>query len=92
MVLRLWEVQMRRDPQSDKLDLETYGDIHKQEMHLFLTQSGANIRETYFINSAKLSDNFGNVNVNAALFLRDMVVYKELSSAIKMGDVGRIKE
>ncbi|KAI7826126.1 hypothetical protein BC939DRAFT_447007 [Gamsiella multidivaricata] len=35
---------------------------------------------------------FGNANANAALFLRDMMVYMELGAAIKVGDVGRILE
>ncbi|KAF9895998.1 hypothetical protein BX616_008371, partial [Lobosporangium transversale] len=34
----------------------------------------------------------GTVSMNAALFIRDMLIYIELSSAIKAGDTGRIHE
>jgi hypothetical protein len=33
-----------------------------------------------------------NSSRNAALFLRDMILYMELSSAIKIGDIGRIEK
>ncbi|KAF9117910.1 hypothetical protein BGW39_001672 [Mortierella sp. 14UC] len=34
----------------------------------------------------------GTANTNAMLFIRDMLVYLELTAAIKCGDVGRIEE
>ncbi|KAF8928269.1 hypothetical protein BGZ52_003508 [Haplosporangium bisporale] len=48
------------------------------------------ICDTYFRNTEILMTQFNNVDVNAAIFIRDMMVYMELSSSIKAGDVGRI--
>lgn len=48
------------------------------------------IMERYF--DASLDEFNGTASQNASLFLRDMLFYIELCSAIKAGDVGRIKE
>ncbi|KAI9241686.1 MAG: hypothetical protein BYD32DRAFT_457684 [Podila humilis] len=48
------------------------------------------ICDTYFRNTEILMTQFNNVDVNAAIFIRDMMVYMELSSSIKAGDVGHI--
>ncbi|KAG0200566.1 hypothetical protein BGX28_006417, partial [Mortierella sp. GBA30] len=49
------------------------------------------IHEKYFTDSATMSKTFGSANVNAALFIRDMVIYKDFCRAIKAGDIGRIQ-
>ncbi|KAG0010672.1 hypothetical protein BGZ82_003329, partial [Podila clonocystis] len=48
------------------------------------------ICDTYIRNTEVLMERFNNVDVNAAIFIRDMMVYMELNSSIKAGDVGRI--
>ncbi|KAF9313771.1 hypothetical protein BG003_004855 [Podila horticola] len=48
------------------------------------------ICDTYLRNTEVLMEQFNNVDVNAAIFIRDMMVYMELNSSIKAGDVGRI--
>ncbi|KAI8354355.1 hypothetical protein B0O80DRAFT_498363 [Mortierella sp. GBAus27b] len=48
--------------------------------------------EATFVNSKKLAEKYRTTTVNAALFLRDMVIYLELCASIKSGDIKRIEE
>ena len=45
-----------------------------------------------YLKSVKLRNMENQQSINAALFIRDMLFYIELGSAIKAGDVGRIEE
>ncbi|KAG0356041.1 hypothetical protein BGX24_006504, partial [Mortierella sp. AD032] len=82
-VLRLWEVSMTAE---EKRNLEEYSDnmafsncINKKVMEIVDRDlTATNIENT----SSR----------NATLFLRDMILYMELSSAIKIGDIGRIEK
>lgn len=83
MVLRLWEVSMGAE---EMQSLENYSDnaafsdcINEKVMEIIDRDINApNIENT----SSR----------NATLFLRDMIMYMELSSAIKIGDIGRIEK
>ncbi|KAF9307521.1 hypothetical protein BG003_000653 [Podila horticola] len=104
MVLRIWEVEMQRDPEwHEPCKLETYWTppahltgVERQRHEIWMDNTARATATTlcnkYATNSDTLQHQYGNTDVNAALFLRDMVIYKELSAAIKMGDVGRIEK
>ncbi|KAF9137473.1 hypothetical protein BGX30_010186 [Mortierella sp. GBA39] len=49
------------------------------------------IRTQYLVRPEANRKTYGNANTNAALFIRDILVYIELGDAIKQGDVGRIE-
>ncbi|KAG0195881.1 hypothetical protein BGX28_000430, partial [Mortierella sp. GBA30] len=91
MVRRLWEVELGCE------SLEKYRELHlatqkPADAHAFLVNKAKSIQDKYFVNSDLLKERFANANVNAALFMRDMLVYMELCDAIKIGDVGRVQE
>lgn len=50
------------------------------------------IIDEYLRNVNDPTKNLNDLDINAALFIRDMIYYKELSGAIKSGDVGRLEE
>ncbi|KAF9098729.1 hypothetical protein BGX29_007465 [Mortierella sp. GBA35] len=51
-----------------------------------------NLVNSSLSNSAALSQTHSITNTNALLFLKDMVVYIEFCTAIKLGDIGRIEQ
>ncbi|KAG0196083.1 hypothetical protein BGX28_000146 [Mortierella sp. GBA30] len=48
--------------------------------------------QKYLIDQQGNPGRLGNANANAAMFLRDMMVYMEMDAAIKVGDIGRVLE
>ncbi|KAG9063272.1 hypothetical protein KI688_004876 [Linnemannia hyalina] len=97
MVRRMWLVELDRK-RLDTLEDDVSGfwagvDCYLMEdrqwfiNHVLMTKARA-IRDKYLANSATLSQTLGTANINAALFVRDMVAYMELSAAIKAGDIG----
>jgi hypothetical protein len=50
------------------------------------------ILEQYLTAASNLLNNRNQQSINAAMFIRDMLLYIELGSAIKAGDIGRIEE
>ncbi|KAG9069636.1 hypothetical protein KI688_010540 [Linnemannia hyalina] len=97
MVRRMWLVELDRK-RLDTLENDVSGfwagvDCYLMEdrqwfiNHVLMTKARA-IRDKYLANSATLSQTLGTANINAALFVRDMVAYMELSAAIKAGDIG----
>ncbi|KAG0349917.1 hypothetical protein BGZ54_004123 [Gamsiella multidivaricata] len=86
IVLRLWEIEMGHD------DIESFAfEGSADELKDFVDRKVTIILERYFT-TVNLDQLNGTASRNAALFLRDMMVYMELSSAIKCGDIGRIEE
>ncbi|KAF9275432.1 hypothetical protein BGZ74_004019 [Mortierella antarctica] len=86
MVLSIWEEEL------DCKNLATFTQGHDADtLHDHINKSSDNIIEN-FLTSKGQSERNGPGSVNAALFLRDMLFYLELSSAIKAGDIGRILE
>ncbi|KAG0217743.1 hypothetical protein BGX33_009751 [Mortierella sp. NVP41] len=51
-----------------------------------------NLVNSSLSNSAALSQTHSITNTNALLFLKEMVVYIEFCTAIKLGDIGRIEQ
>lgn len=82
MVNQLWRVKARayqRDHGSLLSD-DTFG----QEINITINKLLAS--------SETLFSKFSMINANAIMFIQDMVVYIEFCTAIKVGDVGCIKE
>ncbi|KAF9080959.1 hypothetical protein BGX29_004873, partial [Mortierella sp. GBA35] len=89
MVLRIWREELGVD--SSKT-LDTWGANQDTTTMLNEVSTTAEaIRARYLVRPELTRKAYGNANTNAALFIRDMLVYIELSDAIKQGDVGRIK-
>ncbi|KAG0361113.1 hypothetical protein BGX24_005428 [Mortierella sp. AD032] len=87
MVLRLWQVGLG----TERLELFAEELGHTDLKNLIATRLES-IDKHYLVNSHQLSNNLGSADVNAALFLRDMMVYMDLGDAIKAGDIGRLEE
>lgn len=85
MVVRLWQVEL------GTTDLEPFLTKLNPDDNLFTTRLSS-ICDMISSNSTQLANRFSNVNVNAALFLRDMMVYMHLCDVIKAGDIGRLEE
>jgi hypothetical protein len=94
MIRRVWQVELGTDDFDDYASKKT-PDYRLRAVMLLKSEK---IREKYLTNSDELKQRFttdANCNyasVNAALFIRDMIFYLELCTAIKFGDVGRIME
>lgn len=87
MVLRLWQVELGAE------QLEPFGrKLDHHELNNLITTKLDSINNLYLVNSQQLSDTLGSADVNAALFLRDMMVYLDLCDAIRAGDIGRLEE
>lgn len=85
MALRAWEIVLECD------DLETLSSRDPDAMCSDITSKVNNLIDQYLV-TTNLAQLNGTASTNAALFLRDMLIYLELSSAIKAGDIGRIRE
>ncbi|KAK3827116.1 MAG: hypothetical protein JOS17DRAFT_791887 [Linnemannia elongata] len=89
MVLRLWKEELKID--SSKT-LDALGENQDTTTMLNQVSTAAEaIRARYLVRPEANRKAYGNANTNAALFIRDMLVYIELGDAIKQGDVGRIE-
>lgn len=88
-VLRLW----REELGVDSLEaLDALGTNQDETTMLSQVSTAAEaIRARYLVRPEANRKAYGNANTNAALFIRDMLVYIELGDAIKQGDVGRIE-
>ncbi|KAG0012513.1 hypothetical protein BGZ82_002575, partial [Podila clonocystis] len=86
MVLRVWEIVLETD------DLDTLAwELGAAGISHMTALNVDTILDRYL--NISDSERFGSMaSRNAALFIRDMLLYVELSSAIKMGDIGRIEE
>ncbi|KAK3843879.1 MAG: LOW QUALITY PROTEIN: hypothetical protein J3R72DRAFT_440193, partial [Linnemannia gamsii] len=89
MVLRLWQEELGFDS-SETLDELGANQDATTMLNQVCTAAEA-IRTRYIIRPEANRKAHGNANTNAALFIRDMLVYIELGDAIKQGDVGRIE-
>ncbi|KAG0260904.1 hypothetical protein BGZ95_004331 [Linnemannia exigua] len=89
MVLRLWQEELGIDS-SETLDELGASQDATTMLNQVCTTADA-IRTRYLIRPEANRKAYGNANTNAALFIRDMLVYIELGDAIKQGDVGRIE-
>lgn len=87
MVLWLWQVELGAE------QLEPFGrKLDHHELNNLITTKLDSINNLYLVNSQQLSNTLGSANVNAALFLRDMMVYLDLCDAIRAGDIRRLEE
>ncbi|KAF9941102.1 hypothetical protein BGZ65_005218 [Modicella reniformis] len=87
MVLRLWEQYLITE------NLNNFGKQHSDaDLNDMVSSKAELIRHAYLVESGELRKKHHTVKANAALFIRDMVLFIELSNAIKIGDVGRIEE
>jgi len=96
MVRRIWLVMMGKTDSTSGLGegLEEMrrdlGDDGSQVQERLIIMAKA-IYDTYFVRHSVLLDTLCPADVNAALFIRDMVVYLELCAAIKHGDIKRLQ-
>ncbi|KAG0316399.1 hypothetical protein BG000_004876, partial [Podila horticola] len=82
-VLRLWEVSMgAEEMQTPEIysDNVAFSNLVNEKVMEIVDQN---------INAPNIESTSSR---NARLFLRDMILYMELSSAIKIGDIGRIEK
>ncbi|KAF8914559.1 hypothetical protein BGZ58_005699, partial [Dissophora ornata] len=86
MVVRMWEEVLEAgnlDGPSEGLDQPAKDNLINSKIQL--------IMERYFSESTR--EDLNSVSSrNAALFVKDALIYIELAAAIKIGDVGRIEE
>ncbi|KAG0041231.1 hypothetical protein BGZ83_002139 [Gryganskiella cystojenkinii] len=85
MVLLLWETELNTENLSAKVSSQppkSTEDI-KDKVDGILKQ---------YLTTSNLHNIANQQSINAALFIRDMLLYIELGSAIKAGDIGRIEE
>ncbi|KAG0308049.1 hypothetical protein BGZ99_001291 [Dissophora globulifera] len=84
LLQQAWEIELQCD------DLENFGkDLSEIELNDITKSAGHAILMRYFV--ADIETINGTISRNAALFLRDAMLFFELSSAIKVGDVGRLE-
>ncbi|ORY95118.1 hypothetical protein BCR41DRAFT_295371, partial [Lobosporangium transversale] len=91
MVRRLWEVEFGleiSDMRAYECGLESHGRSGNGRVQMF-ERVNAVVQKCLRNASRVVMEN--NANANAVLFLRDTLAYIELGTAIKVGDVGRIK-
>ncbi|KAF9016871.1 hypothetical protein BGZ52_005527, partial [Haplosporangium bisporale] len=89
MVLRLWKEELGIDSSKTLDELGANQDTTTMLNQVFTAAEA--IRARYLVRPEANRKAYGNANTNAALFIRDMLVYIELGDAIKQGDVGRIE-
>jgi hypothetical protein len=85
MVLLIWEIELKTDEACTKVSVQPplSSRVIEDKVEVILKQ--------YL--STRNNRNIGNQqSINATLFIRDMLLYIELGSAIKAGDIGRIEE
>ncbi|KFH61866.1 hypothetical protein MVEG_12295 [Podila verticillata NRRL 6337] len=84
LVIKIWQEEIGHK------DLTLFAEQHSEDtLPSLINHIAGNIISGYFT-TQNLSKLNGDGSRNAALFLRDMMFYLELSSAIKSGDIGRI--
>ncbi|KAG0196116.1 hypothetical protein BGX28_010543 [Mortierella sp. GBA30] len=88
MVMRIFEVEL----ELGEVKLESFGmqDNFKRDKRILAAIEI--IRKKYLSDLDGLASRLGIMNANAALFLRDMMLYMEFGAAIKVADIGRILE
>ncbi|KAI1287526.1 hypothetical protein EDD11_010341 [Mortierella claussenii] len=82
-VLRLWDVSMEAE------DLRKLAECGDDTVFSDLVMAGVEKLVKQHLDPTKIKD---TSSANATLFLRDMMLYMEFSSAIRAGDIGRIEE
>jgi hypothetical protein len=85
MVLLLWKTEHKTEEMSAKASgqsPESPGEIKDKIEHII----------KQYLTASSCHDIGNQQSINAALFIRDMLLYIELGSAIKAGDIGRIQE
>ncbi|KAF9344028.1 hypothetical protein BGX26_004899 [Mortierella sp. AD094] len=89
LVMRQWEIEFGCDD-IDKLNekLRTFDNFTLNQK---ITSGAENIIRKFY-DELQGSTDYTTSSKNAASFTRDMVLYLELSTAIKAGDIGRIEE
>ncbi|KAG0010826.1 hypothetical protein BGZ81_002531, partial [Podila clonocystis] len=84
MVLLMWETEL-------KIEISAKVSTQSPKSSSEIKDKANDIIKQYFAKNEL--HNIGNQqSINAALFIRDMLLYIELGSAIKAGDIGRIEE
>ncbi|KAF9955597.1 hypothetical protein BGZ65_003287 [Modicella reniformis] len=86
MVLVAWQEVLGTD------DLKRFSNKCSKKGLSNLTNAGVDTLMERFLDPKNLHQLNCQASQNAALFIRDMLFYIELSAAIKAGDVGRIEE
>ncbi|KAG0000334.1 hypothetical protein BGZ65_004457 [Modicella reniformis] len=88
LVIRIWELVLQYD------DLGSFAvDVSDGDGNLDdIINSKVDILIERYLVTDNLDQFNGTISRNAALFVRDMLAYMELSSAIKAGEDGRIQE
>ncbi|KAG0206713.1 hypothetical protein BGX31_002735 [Mortierella sp. GBA43] len=90
MVRRLWEMELVTENEET---LDQFVRNHKEgSLKDRISTAAETIYESYFVSSDELVEKYRTPTVNAALFLRDMIVYLELCATIKSGDIKRIEK
>ncbi|KAG0364485.1 hypothetical protein BGX24_004577, partial [Mortierella sp. AD032] len=96
MVRRIWLVMMgKKDSTSglaeglEEMCRDLGGDDSQVQERLIIMSRY--IYDKYFVSNDVLLGSLCPADVNAALFIRDMVVYLELCAAIKHGDIKRLQ-
>ncbi|KAF8943345.1 hypothetical protein BGZ47_005510 [Haplosporangium gracile] len=89
MVLRLWQEELGIDS-SEILGTSGANQNTTTMLNQVFTAAEA-IHTQYLVRPEANQKAYGNANMNAALFIRDMLVYIQLDDAIKQGDFERIK-
>ncbi|KAI9233671.1 MAG: hypothetical protein BYD32DRAFT_373110 [Podila humilis] len=89
MVLWLWKEELGIDSSKTLDELGANQDMTTMLNQVFTAAEA--IRARYLVRPEANRKAYGNANTNAALFIRDMLVYIELGDAIKQGDVRRIE-
>ncbi|KAF9322135.1 hypothetical protein BG006_002474 [Podila minutissima] len=84
MVLLIWEIEL-------KIEISAKGSAQSPKSSSDIKDKANDILKQYLA-----TDNLHTIgnqqSINAALFIRDMLLYIELGSAIKAGDIGQIEE
>ncbi|KAF9979786.1 hypothetical protein BGZ65_006024 [Modicella reniformis] len=87
MVIRVWEVLLGTE------NLDTFGKrLNNVDIKKIMSLTLPVIRTMFMKSAMELQQTYGPANVNAGLFFRDMILFIELSDAIKVGDIGRIED
>ncbi|KAF9579537.1 hypothetical protein BGW38_004161 [Lunasporangiospora selenospora] len=86
MAIKAWEVVL------DTSDLHEYAREFSEGGRVFDVDVKADELIDKFLNAAASDDLNGTASRNSALFMRDAIIFIELSSAIKDGDVGRVEK
>ncbi|GJJ75292.1 hypothetical protein EMPS_07650 [Entomortierella parvispora] len=86
IVLLIWEIKLKSE---EELSSKSSGQMPHSSMDVMDKVDGI---IGQYLTATGLGGMANQQSVNAALFIRDMLFYIELGSAIKAGDIGRILE